>query len=91
MTLTAAHADAAPNKWCPQACPAPVLLFKTSLNGDVLCAKPGKASNSPKIAITGPLEPNSAIKAVGMPATALLISNPSFSNASESSLELSVS
>ena len=48
-------------------------------------------NKNPKIAITGPLEPNSAIKAVGIPATDLLILKPSFSSASERSLELPIS
>ena len=88
MIATAAHADAAPNKWWPQAWPAPVSLSIISLKGEVDCANPGSASNSPRMPITGPDTPYSAINAVGMPATPLVILKPSFSSSYASKFEL---
>ena len=63
----------------------------TSLKGDFDCANPGSASNSPKMPITGPLEPYSAIKAVGISATFLVTLKPSFSSSEASKFELFVS
>ena len=91
LITTAAHAEAAPNKWCPQACPAPVSLSATSLNGELVCASPGRASNSPKIPITGPPLLNSAMKLVGIPATPFWIINPFSSSSLARRFELFVS
>ena len=63
----------------PQACPAPVSLLTISLNGDDVCANPGRASNSPSIPIIGPPLLYSAVNADGIPANPLLTTKPSSS------------
>ena len=73
--MTAAQADAAPNIWWPQACPA-LTSSLISLKGEAVCMRPGRASNSPKIPMTGPSFENSAIKAVGILATPFVIVKP---------------
>ncbi len=75
FTATAAHADAAPNMWCPQACPA-MTSSLSSLKGEVVCINPGRASYSPRIPMTGPPLEYSAIKAVGMSAIPAVILKP---------------
>ena len=54
-------------------------------------ARPGRASNSPRIPITGPPLLNSAMNAVGMPATPFSILKPWFSRDSANLLELFIS
>ena len=87
LTTTDAQAEPAPKRWCPHACPAMLSLY-FSLYGEAVCARPGNASNSPKIPITGDPSPYSAMNAVGILATFSSILNPSLARLSLSKLEL---
>ena len=66
---------AVPNKLCPQPWPAPPSI-NSSLYGAVVCERPGRASNSPIIPITGFPFPYEAVNAVGIPASPLSIVKP---------------
>ena len=56
-------------------------------SGTLSCARPGSASNSPRMAISGFPEPIVAMKAVGMPATPRSTRNPAASSESDKSAD----
>ena len=75
ITEMPAATEAAPKRWCPQACPAPPTT--TGLRTETASwDTPGSASNSAMIPITGLPDPYSATKAVGIPATPAVTLNP---------------
>ena len=79
-----AEAEATPKRWWPQAWPA-ASAGRGFRSGTFSCARPGSASYSPRMAITGLPEPTVAMKAVGIPATPRSTRNPAASSESASS------
>ena len=75
FTANPAATEAVPKRWWPQACPAPT-PSRSSARGAAVWLMPGRASNSARIPTTGPPEPHSATKAVGIPAIPASTSNP---------------
>jgi len=76
FTAMAAEAEATPNRWCPQPCPADTSL-RTVFAGSAVWLRPGSASYSPMMPMTGPAPfDHVAVKAVGAPATPAFTSKP---------------
>jgi hypothetical protein len=69
FTAEAASSAPAPSRLCPQPWPLTVAGQRLVLGDAGLLDRPGSASYSPRMAMTGPPSPASPITAVGMPAT----------------------
>src|ERR1035437_2085999 len=79
LMVTAANREAAPRRLWPQPCPGPPLT-RGLRSGTSSCDRPGKASYSPMMAITGRPCPQVAVNAVGMAATFSVTANPAERN-----------